>query len=110
MTPGAAVVSVVRLDKGSFAGARLPRYEALRGEKPPDLETTVILPESVFRPPEGRRESWAVLGMGGGGGTGWGGHPTAMGWAWPWGTPAHLWGWEGWGPRCGQGTGRVGGP
>ncbi|XP_072211900.1 cadherin EGF LAG seven-pass G-type receptor 2 isoform X1 [Excalfactoria chinensis] len=49
------VVSVVRLDKGSFAGARLPRYEALRGEKPPDLETTVILPESVFRPPEGRR-------------------------------------------------------
>uniref|UniRef100_A0A8B9SJD5 Cadherin EGF LAG seven-pass G-type receptor 2 n=1 Tax=Anas platyrhynchos TaxID=8839 RepID=A0A8B9SJD5_ANAPL len=48
------VVSVVRLDKGSFAGARLPRYEALRGEKPPDLETTVILPESVFRPPEGR--------------------------------------------------------
>ncbi|XP_065710360.1 cadherin EGF LAG seven-pass G-type receptor 2 isoform X2 [Patagioenas fasciata] len=51
------VVSVVRLDKGSFAGARLPRYEALRGEKPPDLETTVILPDSVFRPPEGRRHS-----------------------------------------------------
>lgn len=51
------MVSVVRLDKGSFAGARLPRYEALRGEKPPDLETTVILPDSVFRPPEGRRES-----------------------------------------------------
>uniref|UniRef100_A0A8B9NJA1 Cadherin EGF LAG seven-pass G-type receptor 2 n=1 Tax=Accipiter nisus TaxID=211598 RepID=A0A8B9NJA1_9AVES len=50
------VVSVVRLDKGSFAGARLPRYEALRGEKPPDLETTVILPDSVFRPPEGRRD------------------------------------------------------
>ncbi|CAM9875358.1 unnamed protein product [Bubo scandiacus] len=51
------VVSVVRLDKGSFAGARLPRYEALRGEKPPDLETTVILPDSVFRPPEGRHPS-----------------------------------------------------
>ncbi|KAM6040858.1 LOW QUALITY PROTEIN: cadherin EGF LAG seven-pass G-type receptor 2 [Theristicus caerulescens] len=51
------VVSVVRLDKGSFAGARLPRYEALRGEKPPDLETTVILPDSVFRAPEGRHPS-----------------------------------------------------
>ncbi|XP_075631851.1 cadherin EGF LAG seven-pass G-type receptor 2 isoform X2 [Balearica regulorum gibbericeps] len=51
------VVSVVRLDKGSFAGTRLPRYEALRGEKPPDLETTVILPDSVFRPPEGRHPS-----------------------------------------------------
>uniref|UniRef100_A0A672UKE0 Cadherin EGF LAG seven-pass G-type receptor 2 n=1 Tax=Strigops habroptila TaxID=2489341 RepID=A0A672UKE0_STRHB len=51
------VVSVVRLDKGSSAGARLPRYEALRGEKPPDLETSVILPESVFRAPHGRRES-----------------------------------------------------
>lgn len=44
-----AVISVVRLDKGNFAGAKLPRYEALRGERPPDLETTVILPESVFR-------------------------------------------------------------
>uniref|UniRef100_A0A2K5JYT5 Cadherin EGF LAG seven-pass G-type receptor 2 n=1 Tax=Colobus angolensis palliatus TaxID=336983 RepID=A0A2K5JYT5_COLAP len=43
------VISVVRLDKGNFAGAKLPRYEALRGERPPDLETTVILPESVFR-------------------------------------------------------------
>ncbi|XP_054032276.1 cadherin EGF LAG seven-pass G-type receptor 2 [Dryobates pubescens] len=51
------VVSVVRLDKGSSAGARLPRYEALRGEKPPDLETTVILPDSLFRPPEGRHPS-----------------------------------------------------
>ncbi|XP_054660054.1 cadherin EGF LAG seven-pass G-type receptor 2 isoform X3 [Grus americana] len=51
------VVSVVRLDKGSFAGTRLPRYEALRGEKSPDLETTVILPDSVFRPPEGRHPS-----------------------------------------------------
>lgn len=39
----------MRLDKGNFAGAKLPRYEALRGERPPDLETTVILPESVFR-------------------------------------------------------------
>lgn len=43
------VISVVRLDKGNFAGAKLPHYEALRGERPPDLETTVILPESVFR-------------------------------------------------------------
>uniref|UniRef100_A0A8C3RDR0 Cadherin EGF LAG seven-pass G-type receptor 2 n=1 Tax=Cyanoderma ruficeps TaxID=181631 RepID=A0A8C3RDR0_9PASS len=40
------VVSVVRLDKSSFAGAHLPRYEALRGEKLPDLETTVILPDT----------------------------------------------------------------
>ncbi|XP_064589329.1 cadherin EGF LAG seven-pass G-type receptor 2 isoform X4 [Zonotrichia leucophrys gambelii] len=51
------VVSVVRLDKSSFAGARLPRYEALRGEKLPDLETTVILPDNIFRPPKDRRPS-----------------------------------------------------
>nr|XP_033773923.1 cadherin EGF LAG seven-pass G-type receptor 2 isoform X1 [Geotrypetes seraphini] len=44
------VISVVRLNKMNFAGATLPRYEAFRGEKPADLETTVILPESVFRP------------------------------------------------------------
>ncbi|TFK00729.1 izumo sperm-egg fusion protein 3 [Platysternon megacephalum] len=48
------VISVVRLDKGNFAGAKLPHYEALRGEKPTDLETTVILPETVFRVPEGK--------------------------------------------------------
>ncbi|XP_017691028.1 PREDICTED: cadherin EGF LAG seven-pass G-type receptor 2 isoform X1 [Lepidothrix coronata] len=63
------VVSVVRLDKSSPAGARLPRYEALRGEKPPDLETTVILPDSVFWSPEGRRpssgHSQALRGTGG---------------------------------------------
>lgn len=53
------MVSVVRLDKSSFAGARLPRYEALRGEKLPDLETTVILPDNIFQPPEDRRESGA---------------------------------------------------
>uniref|UniRef100_G3X0B3 Cadherin EGF LAG seven-pass G-type receptor 2 n=1 Tax=Sarcophilus harrisii TaxID=9305 RepID=G3X0B3_SARHA len=46
------VISVVRLDKGNFAGAKLPHYEALRGERPPDLETTVILPESVFKATE----------------------------------------------------------
>ncbi|EMP25868.1 Cadherin EGF LAG seven-pass G-type receptor 2 [Chelonia mydas] len=48
------VISVVRLDKENFAGAKLPHYEALRGEKPADLETTVILPETVFRAPEGK--------------------------------------------------------
>ncbi|XP_019369272.1 PREDICTED: cadherin EGF LAG seven-pass G-type receptor 2, partial [Gavialis gangeticus] len=48
------VISVVRLDKMNFAGAKLPHYEALRGEKPADLETTVILPETVFRAPEGK--------------------------------------------------------
>ncbi|KAM9369337.1 LOW QUALITY PROTEIN: cadherin EGF LAG seven-pass G-type receptor 2 [Phaethornis superciliosus] len=61
------VVSVVRLARGSVAGTRLPRYEALRGEQPPDLETTVILPDSVFWAPEGGRESGGNLG-------------TSMGW------------------------------
>lgn len=50
------VISVVRLEKMNFAGAKLPHYEALRGEKPADLETTVILPESVFKAPENKRE------------------------------------------------------
>ncbi|XP_053103347.1 cadherin EGF LAG seven-pass G-type receptor 2 isoform X2 [Hemicordylus capensis] len=49
------VISVVRLEKMNFAGAKLPHYEALRGEKPADLETTVILPESVFKAPESKR-------------------------------------------------------
>lgn len=54
-----AVISVVRLEKMNFAGAKLPHYETLRGEKPADIETTVILPESVFKAPEGKREFWA---------------------------------------------------
>lgn len=43
----------------NFAGAKLPHYETLRGEKPADIETAVILPESVFKAPEGKREFWA---------------------------------------------------
>ncbi|XP_060132979.1 cadherin EGF LAG seven-pass G-type receptor 2 isoform X2 [Zootoca vivipara] len=53
------VISVVRLEKMNFAGAKLPHYEALRGEKPADLETTVILPESVFKAPESKQPSMA---------------------------------------------------
>lgn len=46
-----AVISVDRLKKLNFAGARLPRYQSLRGPRPADLETTVTLPDSVFQPP-----------------------------------------------------------
>ncbi|KAJ8258826.1 hypothetical protein COCON_G00178380 [Conger conger] len=42
------VISVDRLDKMNFAGAKLPRYQALRGVRPADLETAVTLPDSVF--------------------------------------------------------------
>uniref|UniRef100_H2THB8 Cadherin, EGF LAG seven-pass G-type receptor 2 n=1 Tax=Takifugu rubripes TaxID=31033 RepID=H2THB8_TAKRU len=45
------VISVDRLKKLNFAGARLPRYQSLRGPRPADLETTVTLPDSVFQPP-----------------------------------------------------------
>ncbi|XP_061788733.2 cadherin EGF LAG seven-pass G-type receptor 2 isoform X3 [Nerophis lumbriciformis] len=44
------VVSVDRLKKRNFAGAKLPRYQSLRGPRPMDLETTVTLPDSVFQP------------------------------------------------------------
>ncbi|XP_036415720.1 cadherin EGF LAG seven-pass G-type receptor 2 [Colossoma macropomum] len=49
------VISIDRLDKMNFAGAKLPRYESLRGPRPLDLETAVTLPDSVFIPaPEGK--------------------------------------------------------
>lgn len=35
----------------NFAGAKLPRYQSLRGPRPADLETAVMLPDSVFQPP-----------------------------------------------------------
>ena len=35
----------------NFAGAKLPRYQSLRGPRPADLETAVTLPDSVFQLP-----------------------------------------------------------
>ncbi|KAM8915162.1 cadherin EGF LAG seven-pass G-type receptor 2 isoform 1-T1 [Spinachia spinachia] len=46
------VISVDRLKKMNFAGAKLPRYQSLRGPRPADLDTAVTLPDSVFQPPE----------------------------------------------------------
>ncbi|KAK5610636.1 Cadherin EGF LAG seven-pass G-type receptor 2 [Crenichthys baileyi] len=45
------VISVDRLKKINFAGAKLPRYQSLRGPRPADQETAVTLPDSVFQPP-----------------------------------------------------------
>lgn len=45
------VISVDRLKKMNFAGAKLPRYQSLRGPRPVDQETAVTLPDSVFQPP-----------------------------------------------------------
>lgn len=45
------VISVDRLKKVNFAGAKLPRYQSMRGPRPVDLETAVTLPDSVFQPP-----------------------------------------------------------
>ncbi|XP_077101784.1 cadherin EGF LAG seven-pass G-type receptor 2-like [Siphateles boraxobius] len=44
------VISIDRLEKMNFAGAKLPRYQSLRGPRPLDLETAVTLPDSVFIP------------------------------------------------------------
>ncbi|XP_056293046.1 cadherin EGF LAG seven-pass G-type receptor 2 isoform X1 [Pseudoliparis swirei] len=45
------VISVDRLKKMNFAGAKLPRYQFLRGPRPADLETAVTLPDTVFQLP-----------------------------------------------------------
>ncbi|XP_072569096.1 cadherin EGF LAG seven-pass G-type receptor 2 [Paramormyrops kingsleyae] len=69
------VVSVDRLDRMTLAGARLPRYEALRGPRPADLETSVTLPDPSSagqtgnhtssrgrrHPAEDRREAFASV-------------------------------------------------
>ena len=39
-----------RLKKMNFAGAKLPRYQSLRGPRPDDQETAVTLPDTVFEP------------------------------------------------------------
>ncbi|XP_024124833.1 cadherin EGF LAG seven-pass G-type receptor 2 [Oryzias melastigma] len=45
------IISVDRLKKMNFAGAKLPRYQSLRGPRPLDQDTAVTLPDSVFQPP-----------------------------------------------------------
>ncbi|XP_061583050.1 cadherin EGF LAG seven-pass G-type receptor 2 isoform X2 [Cololabis saira] len=45
------VISVDRLKKLNFPGAKLPRYQSLRGPRPVDQETAVTLPDSVFQLP-----------------------------------------------------------
>ncbi|KAM9320481.1 cadherin EGF LAG seven-pass G-type receptor 2 [Gastrophryne carolinensis] len=42
------VVSVTRLDKANRAGVTLPQYETLRGVKPSDQETALIIPVTNF--------------------------------------------------------------
>uniref|UniRef100_A0A1A8GL00 Cadherin EGF LAG seven-pass G-type receptor 2 n=1 Tax=Nothobranchius korthausae TaxID=1143690 RepID=A0A1A8GL00_9TELE len=49
------VISVDRLKKMNFAGAKLPRYQSLRGPRPTDQETAVTLPDSVFQLPMDNR-------------------------------------------------------
>lgn len=51
MCASSPVISVERLKKLNFAGARLPRFQALRAPRPAELETTVTLPDSVFQSP-----------------------------------------------------------
>uniref|UniRef100_A0A6Q2YZ44 Cadherin EGF LAG seven-pass G-type receptor 2 n=1 Tax=Esox lucius TaxID=8010 RepID=A0A6Q2YZ44_ESOLU len=45
------VISVDRLQKMNFPGAKLPRYQSLRGLRPQDQETAVTLPDTVFELP-----------------------------------------------------------
>uniref|UniRef100_A0A6Q2YMC1 Cadherin, EGF LAG seven-pass G-type receptor 2 n=1 Tax=Esox lucius TaxID=8010 RepID=A0A6Q2YMC1_ESOLU len=42
---------VDRLQKMNFPGAKLPRYQSLRGLRPQDQETAVTLPDTVFELP-----------------------------------------------------------
>lgn len=51
MCVSSPVISVERLKKLNFSGARLPRFQSLRGPRPADLDTTVTLPDNVFQPP-----------------------------------------------------------
>ncbi|XP_072134760.1 cadherin EGF LAG seven-pass G-type receptor 2 isoform X3 [Mobula birostris] len=51
------VISVDRLHKINFSGVKLPRYDFIRGQKPRDLETIAILPESIFTPADVKENS-----------------------------------------------------
>ncbi|XP_060765947.1 cadherin EGF LAG seven-pass G-type receptor 2 isoform X2 [Neoarius graeffei] len=44
------VLSIDRLEKENFAGAKLPQYQSLRGLRPADLDTAIMLPSSIFSP------------------------------------------------------------
>ena len=70
--PVPAVLAVDVFDKLNFTGARVPRFEHLRGEVPKDLESSVFFSEDFFRPPERKGKAAETrrlpLGPAGGGG------------------------------------------
>ncbi|KAB0396618.1 hypothetical protein E2I00_020147 [Balaenoptera physalus] len=59
---GCEVLAVDVFDKLNFTGARVPRFEHLRGEVPRDLESSVFFSEDFFRPPE-RKDPLKLLKM-----------------------------------------------
>lgn len=45
-----SVIAVDIFDKSNFTGARIPRFHEIKEDYPKDLESSVIFPDTLFRP------------------------------------------------------------
>lgn len=55
------VLAVDVFDKLNFTGARVPRFEDLRGEFPKDLESSVFFSADFFKPPDRKGEAHGLV-------------------------------------------------
>ncbi|KAM6137729.1 LOW QUALITY PROTEIN: cadherin EGF LAG seven-pass G-type receptor 1 [Pterocles gutturalis] len=48
------IIAVDIFDKSNFTGARIPRFHEIKEDYPKDLESSVVFPDTLFRPSERR--------------------------------------------------------
>lgn len=55
------VIAVDIFDKSNFTGARIPRFHEIKEDYPKDLESSVVFPDTLFRPSERKGKTLLVL-------------------------------------------------
>lgn len=58
------VIAVDIFDKSNFTGARIPRFHEIKEDYPKDLESSVVFPDTLFRPSD-RKGKTLLLPFGG---------------------------------------------
>lgn len=59
-----SVIAVDIFDKSNFTGARIPRFHEIKEDYPKDLESSVVFPDTLFRPSD-RKGKTLLLPFGG---------------------------------------------
>uniref|UniRef100_A0A803WDX6 Cadherin EGF LAG seven-pass G-type receptor 1 n=1 Tax=Ficedula albicollis TaxID=59894 RepID=A0A803WDX6_FICAL len=55
------IIAVDIFDKSNFTGARIPRFHEIKEDYPKDLESSVVFPDTLFRPSERKGKTLLLL-------------------------------------------------